>query len=731
MPARLGGGGGGGEGGGGGAPACSPLGTAQGTPSFASLRTSKGRDQKVLSTVLLQHLPFTSTTPVQAAVIPLLLSHKDVCVSAETGSGKTLAFCVPAVEIALNTRHEPNIAVLILSPTRELASQTAAVIKPLLDAAQLSMAQLTGGKPVHADAAALAARKPPNVLIGTPGRVADAVQRAAQTNNKHVLRKLELLVLDEADRLLDLGFQKHVDAILSVCNKQRRTGLFSATQTEAVSALARSGMRNPTRVALARTPSGSKAAAAAANTESSKLAIPESLTMQYAVVPHVGKWPLLCSYIRAHANEKVLIYVLTCASVRYYAAAIKAARGGAAGAAASRLFPANTTFRWMHGKMPQSQRQRALAEFEAAPSGAVLLCTDVAARGLDFQGGVDRVVQLDAPKDVDTFVHRCGRCGRMGRPGTALAMLAPHEVSRGFLDVIMARGVTPPAPAGGSGLSYRTLPSDGGNDIAVADTTALAAGWERFHAFSTLRAADARRRAGKELAGKPPESPPPIAYAEKAATAWRSADLRDAPQVLGTLRQLSATDRSLMELGVEAFVSQIKGYKEHALQFVLRWKDLDVGGLATSFGILRAPAMPEVSLAVKWAKWWRVASSASEEGDAALPGLVQAPASDVAAIAYRDEAKEKARLATMHEKERLKHDAASSPATASASSRAVAGGKGGAVPSKEEPPAPTRETGAKRYKRELQRDLEDLEDDYREWKASKRAKQKGKKNAFM
>ena len=672
-----------------------PAGTADG-PRFASMANAVSKET-------LAALPFERATPVQAATIPLLLGNKDVCVSAETGSGKTLAFAIPAAELAVRTTSKNHVAVLVLSPTRELAAQTAKVLTPLLEAHNIELAMLTGGTPVATDAATLAANAPPRVVVGTPGRVADAVQRAADGGD-NVLRRVELLVLDEADRLLDLGFQRHVDAILSKCNKQRRTGLFSATQTEAVSALARSGMRNPTRVALARTTGNTSNAS---ETAAPSLATPQSLTMQYAVVPHVGKWPLLCSYVRAHANDKVLVYVLTCASVRYYAAAIKAIRAGSAGPAGARCFPSHTTFRWMHGKMPQSQRQRALAEFESAPSGAVLLCTDVAARGLDFKGGVDRVVQLDVPKDVDTFVHRCGRCGRMGREGTALSFLAPHEVSRGFLDVVMARGVAPPSPAGGAGASFRI--AGVGDDMAASDAAALASGWERFHAFSTVRPSDVRLRGGKPPAGKPPEAPPPIPYAEEAASAWRKCG-GAAPDVLGTLRALSASDRALMELGVEAFVAQVKGYKEHSLQFVLRWKDLDVGGLATAFGCLRAPAMPEVSLAVKWAKWWRATTDGE---DAALPGLVEAAIADVDAVPYKDDAKEAARQAALAAKR------AAPKAVSKASTDAR--GKKNAPSSAAEPAPAKRETGEKRYKRELRRDLAELDEDYRLLKRMRKA----------
>ena len=263
------------------------------------------------------------------------------------------------------------------------------------------------------------------MLVGTPGRLDDVLTRSGALS----LRRLELLVLDEADRLLSMGFAPQVNAIIRRLPKQRRTGLFSATQTEEVQELARAGLRNPMRITVRDTATGGGGGSAPSKT-------PSQLRLLYTTCPDAAaKLPLLVSFLRRYgASQKVLVYFLTCACVDHFAHALPLLApelGGANGASAGCITA-------LHGRMEQAKRQRALEAFASASNG-VLLATDVAARGLDIPG-VDWVVQFDPPQDPDAFVHRCGRTARMGAHGSAVVFLLPHEDS--YVDFLSRRGVT-------------------------------------------------------------------------------------------------------------------------------------------------------------------------------------------------------------------------------------------------------------------------------------------------
>ncbi|KAJ1626066.1 P-loop containing nucleoside triphosphate hydrolase protein, partial [Pavlovales sp. CCMP2436] len=236
---------------------------------------------------------FTHATPVQEAVIPQFLSRKDVVVQACTGSGKTLAFLVPLFEI-LARRAEPlsltQVGAIVIEPTRELAMQVvqvAAVFKGRYER-ELSVLALVGGSKLENDREALREHGC-NVVIGTPGRIdhsLDWLRDEVQT------RELELLVLDEADRLLDMGFEQTLNSILSKLPKQRRTGLFSATQTEQVMQLIRAGLRNPVKVDVKVTPLAERAQPT-----------PTSLTNWYAITELEHKLGALVDFMATHASQ--------------------------------------------------------------------------------------------------------------------------------------------------------------------------------------------------------------------------------------------------------------------------------------------------------------------------------------------------------------------------------------------------------------------------------------------
>ncbi|CAN1816312.1 DEAD-box ATP-dependent RNA helicase 18, partial [Linum perenne] len=313
---------------------------------------------------------FDYCTPVQAATIPLLCSYKDAAVDAATGSGKTLAFVVPLVEILRRTSPPPKpheVMGLIISPTRELSSQIYHVAQPFI-------ATLSNGGDVKADVKMIE-EEGANLLIGTPGRLHDIMERVDDLD----FRNLEVLFLDEADRLLDMGFQKQLNAIISRLPKLRRTGLFSATQTEAVEELAKAGLRNP-----------------------------------YLECEADKKPSQLVDLLVKNKSKKIIIYYMTCACVDY------------SGVVLPQLSELKVlSLIALHGQMKQNAREKALAKFTSLTSG-VLLCTDVAARGFDIPG-VDCIVQYDPPQYPNVFIHRVGLTARLGRQGYGIVFLLPKE----------------------------------------------------------------------------------------------------------------------------------------------------------------------------------------------------------------------------------------------------------------------------------------------------------------
>jgi ATP-dependent RNA helicase DDX55/SPB4 len=371
----------------------------------------------VYSQDIIAGLGFVKATPVQAATIPLFAQNKDVVVEAVTGSGKTLAFLLPILEILKKRKQvwrASEIGALVISPTRELARQIGEALDPFLASFGLCKAIFTGGSgDVALDASRFQAEGG-NIVIGTPGRLEDLL---AKYPDLLVMKGLEVLVLDEADRLLDMGFERQLNSVIARLPKQRRTGLFSATMTNAVNELIRTGLRNPVKVTVkveSTTSSGGEQK------------IPESLTIHYQVAGHEDRLAFLLNYLDVTHRTKTIVYFGTCACVDYYAKAVTrlpSRQGNKAAIIA------------LHGKMEPRRRANVFKEFVGSPS-AVLFCTDLAARGLDFPD-IELVVQFDAPQDPASFVHRCGRTARSGREGTALLMLTPQEEA--YIDFLRCR----------------------------------------------------------------------------------------------------------------------------------------------------------------------------------------------------------------------------------------------------------------------------------------------------
>ncbi|CAN4083978.1 unnamed protein product [Withania somnifera] len=322
---------------------------------------------------------FEFCTPVQAATIPLLCSYKDVAVDAATGSGKTLAFVIPLVEILRRSSSNPKphkVMGIIISPTRELSSQIFHVAQPFISTlANVKPMLLVGGLEVKADIRKIE-EEGANLLIGTPGRLNDIMERMDVLD----FRDLEILILDEADRLLGMGFEKQINSIISCLPKLRRTGLFSATQTDAVEELSKAGLRNPVRVEV-RAEAKQLHGSLSGSSTSSKT--PSGLHIEYLECEADQKSSQLVHLITKNRSKKIIIYFMTCACVDYWGTVLP-------------LLSCLKSFSLisLHGKMKQSAREKALASFTALSSG-ILLCTDVAARGLDI-AGVDYIIQEEA-----------------------------------------------------------------------------------------------------------------------------------------------------------------------------------------------------------------------------------------------------------------------------------------------------------------------------------------------
>ncbi|XP_071789913.1 ATP-dependent RNA helicase DDX55-like [Asterias amurensis] len=367
----------------------------------------------------LERLGFDLMTPVQAAAIPLFMKNKDVAAEAVTGSGKTLAFIIPILEILMR-RETPlkknEVGAFVLTPTRELALQIDEVLSEFTSSLpQFTQHLVVGGSNLTNDIKQIQ-EKGANIIVATPGRLEDLFTRKEfGLNLPSMVRSLEVLVLDEADRLLDMGFKTSINMILSYLPKQRRTGLFSATQTDEVEALIRAGLRNPVRITVKEKKIASMAAQRT----------PTTLKNYYLVCESDEKFNLLIAFLRKHKDEKHMLFFSTCHCVDYFTKALVE-------------ILKKTTILSLHGKMKR-RRNAIFSEFRRLNSG-VLVCTDVMARGVDIPE-VNWVLQYDPPSSASAFVHRCGRTARIGNTGNALVFLLPSEDT--YVDFIKINQKTP------------------------------------------------------------------------------------------------------------------------------------------------------------------------------------------------------------------------------------------------------------------------------------------------
>ncbi|KAH9947734.1 P-loop containing nucleoside triphosphate hydrolase protein [Amylocystis lapponica] len=354
----------------------------------------------------LKKASFMDMTDIQAKSLPVSLKGKDVLGAARTGSGKTLAFLVPVLEILYRRKWGPQdgLGALVISPTRELAVQIFEVLRSIGGYHSFSAGLVIGGKNLKEERERLSRM---NILVATPGRL---LQHMDQTIGFEC-DNLQMLVLDEADRILDMGFHRTLSALLSHLPKSRQTLLFSATQTQSVSDLARLSLKDPVYIGVQEADSLG--------------ATPKSLEQHYAVCTLDKKLDVLWSFLKSHLQSKVLVFLSSCKQVRF------------AFSAFCRLHP-GVPLLHLHGKQKQTARLATFQRF-AAMQHAVLLATDIAARGLDFPA-VDWVLQVDAPEDAETYIHRVGRTARYESAGKGLLLLLPSE-EEGMKSALAKKGI--------------------------------------------------------------------------------------------------------------------------------------------------------------------------------------------------------------------------------------------------------------------------------------------------
>ncbi|KFK27102.1 hypothetical protein AALP_AA8G334600 [Arabis alpina] len=336
---------------------------------------------------------YVDMTDVQRAAIPHALCGRDILGAARTGSGKTLAFVIPILELLHRERWSPEdgVGCIIISPTRELAAQTFSVLNRVGKFHKFSAGLLIGGREgVDVEKERV---NEMNILVCAPGRL---LQHMDETPNFDC-SNLKILILDEADRVLDSAFKGQLDPIISQLPKHRQTLLFSATQTKKVKDLARLSLRDPEYLSVH---------------EESVTATPTSLKQAVMIVPVEQKLDMLWSFIKTHLNSRILVFLSTKKQVKFVHEAFNKLRPG-------------IPLKSLHGKMSQEKRMGVYSQFIEKQS--VLFCTDVLARGLDFDKAVDWVIQVDCPEDVASYIHRVGRTARFNTKGNSLLFLTPSE----------------------------------------------------------------------------------------------------------------------------------------------------------------------------------------------------------------------------------------------------------------------------------------------------------------
>ncbi|KAF9764127.1 ATP-dependent rRNA helicase SPB4 [Nosema granulosis] len=436
-------------------------------------------DLKITTWKILEQNGFRTMTDIQKKTIPILLSRKDAIVHSHTGSGKTLSFVIPIVEDILQKNY---IRAVIISPTRELAIQTQDVLRMF----PVQPCCFIGGIEIERD---LEAIKNCNVVVGTPGRLFEIIKK-----NPKLFSKVSSLVLDEADELVSLGFSEKVLDIISLMPKKRNTSLFSATITEGVQKLSLSLLRNPISI-------------------DNLLTTPEELTLKYLEVLPEDK---LRTTLELVEGRKSIVFFGTCNQVEFFHSLISKFKDGVLK---------------IHGKMKQEERSSVYKLFD---SNKILLCTDVAARGIDFKD-IERIIHFDVPKEYSTIIHRSGRTARNGKIGEAILFIMPNEKT--YIEYLKIKNIS---------INSMNLENEQGikTDFSFENNC--------------------------------------IKTDQSIKTDYS----------IKTLKRFM--DDYTLDLSVKAFVSYIRSYKEHNLNYILDFQTLDYDSLAELYMLEKIPGMFEL-----------------------------------------------------------------------------------------------------------------------------------------
>lgn len=327
---------------------------------------------------------FEEPTPVQREAIPLLLEGRDVIAQAQTGTGKTAAFALPILQRLSGESRGPRV--LVLAPTRELAVQVAQAFHQFGRPIGTMVLAVYGGQPIERQLRAL--RHPVDVIVGTPGRVMDHLRRETMH-----LGGVSMVVLDEADEMLDMGFVEDIEWILERVPEKHQTALFSATIPDRVAQLARRYLKDPARVVI----------------EPEHITVPQTEQTYYEIQPR-AKLEALTRVLDLEMPEAAIVF---CRTKREVDSLTEQLQGQG--------YPAEG----LHGDLTQTQRDRVMARFRAGQD-EILVATDVASRGLDVEN-VSHVINYTIPGDPESYVHRIGRTGRAGRSGIAITLTTPRE----------------------------------------------------------------------------------------------------------------------------------------------------------------------------------------------------------------------------------------------------------------------------------------------------------------
>ena len=339
-----------------------------------------GLSEELIS--ILSGLKIKTPTEIQEKTIPLVLAGKDVIGGSATGSGKTLVFASAIIE---NLERNGKVQALVLTPTRELAEQVANAIKKFLKRKQLNITSIYGGVNIESQIRDL---RTTDVVVGTPGRILDHLHRGSLN-----LGKVKFLVLDEVDKMFDMGFKFDVEKILEQCPTKRQTMLFSATISQDIDYLAKKYTKKPTEI-------------------SAKSHVdPSKLKQVFYDVPDGLKFSLFVHLLKKEKSGLVMVFCGTRRNVDFVT---------------NNLNHLGINAKPIHGGMDQNKRNKVMNEFNSTKGINILICTDVAARGLDIKG-VSHIYNYDLPKTSDEYIHRIGRTARAGKDGIAISILCSRD----------------------------------------------------------------------------------------------------------------------------------------------------------------------------------------------------------------------------------------------------------------------------------------------------------------